>query len=164
MCIRDKRIPPADGALIDEIGVRLEAAGLDGGLMSAYLDDLYFCLLYTSHSVDDGMNNSASRMPNCADEIVAPVVGETNLFMHSCCMIRPATLMPTPVHSIASRRGRREMSRIAICSRLPLRIAAASRSSTPRNSDASESATSAAASSRVSLCSLMVGDLPSIVR
>ena len=53
------------------------------------------------HSVDDGMNNSASRMPNCADEIVAPVVGETNLFMHSCCMIRPATLMPTPVHSIA---------------------------------------------------------------
>ena len=36
------RIPPADGALIDEIGIRLEAAGLDGGLMSAYLDDLYF--------------------------------------------------------------------------------------------------------------------------
>ncbi|MFR8542894.1 MAG: hypothetical protein ACLVD8_26425 [Enterocloster sp.] len=34
-------------------------------------------------------------MPNCAEEIVAPVVGETNLFMHSCCMIRPATLMPT---------------------------------------------------------------------
>ena len=109
------------------------------------------------HSVDDGMNNSASRIPNCADEIVAPVVGETNLFMHSCCMIRPATLMPTPVHKIASRRGRREMSRISICSRLPLRISAASRSSTPSNSDASESATSAAASSRVSLCSLMVG-------
>ena len=34
-------------------------------------------------------------MPNWAEEMVAPVVGETNLFMQSCCMIRPATLIPT---------------------------------------------------------------------
>ena len=52
-----------------------------------------------------GKNSIASAMPNCADWIVAPVVGETNLFMHSCCMIRPATLMPTPVQMMASRRG-----------------------------------------------------------
>ena len=69
------------------------------------------------------MNNSASRMPNCADEMVAPVVGETNLFMHSCCMIRPATLMPTPVHRMASRRGRRETSEnLQSAPDLPLRI------------------------------------------
>lgn len=31
-------------------------------------------------------------MPNCAEEIVAPVVGDTNLLLHSCCMMSPATL------------------------------------------------------------------------
>ena len=35
------------------------------------------------HRVELGMNSSASRMPNCAEEMVAPVVGETNLFMQS---------------------------------------------------------------------------------
>ena len=31
-----------------------------------------------------------------ADEMVAPVTGEHNLFMQSFCIIRPATLIPTP--------------------------------------------------------------------
>ena len=34
------------------------------------------------HRVEPGANSKASRMPNCAEEIVAPVVGETNLFMY----------------------------------------------------------------------------------
>lgn len=72
-------------------------------------------------------------MPNCAEEMVAPVVGDTNLFMQSCCMISPATLMPTPVHRIASRRGRRETTRIFNCSRSPLNSDAKSRSITPTN-------------------------------
>ena len=38
-------------------------------------------------------------MPNWAEEMVAPVVGETNLFMQSCCMIRPATLLSATVSS-----------------------------------------------------------------
>ena len=46
--------------------------------------------------------------------MVAPVVGETNLFIHSCCIIRPATLIPTPVHRIARRWGSREMKREAM--------------------------------------------------
>ena len=32
------------------------------------------------HRVEAGMNSSASKIPNCAEEMVAPVVGETNLF------------------------------------------------------------------------------------
>ena len=31
------------------------------------------------HKVDDGMNSSASKMPSWAEEMVAPVVGDTNL-------------------------------------------------------------------------------------
>ena len=50
------------------------------------------------HRVEAGMNSSASRMPSWAEEMVAPVVGETNLLLHSCCMMRPATLIPMPVH------------------------------------------------------------------
>ena len=72
------------------------------------------------HSVEFGQNSSTSRMPNCAEEMVAPVVGDTNLFMQSCCMMRPATLIPTPVHSTASRRGSREIRKISSCSRSPV--------------------------------------------
>lgn len=55
------------------------------------------------------MNTRAIRMPNFAEEMVAPVVGDTNLFIQSCCIISPATLMPAPVHRTARRRGRREI-------------------------------------------------------
>ena len=37
--------------------------------------------------------------------MVAPVLGETNLFIQSCCIIKPETLIPTPVHKIASNLG-----------------------------------------------------------
>ena len=53
-----------------------------------------------------------SSTPSYADEMVAPVMGNTNLFMQSFCIIRPATLIPTLVHRIASRRGRREISSV----------------------------------------------------
>ena len=86
-------------------------------------------------SVEFGMNNSASKMPNCAEEMVAPVVGETNLFMQSCCMMSPATLMPTPVQRMASRRGSRETTRIFSCSISPPNSDGRSRSMTPTNSE-----------------------------
>lgn len=90
------------------------------------------------HSVEDCMNSSAIRMPNLEQEIVAPVVGDTNLFMHSCCMIRPATLMPMPVQRIASRRGRRETSSSQSFSVSPRKMSAGVRSITPTNSDAAD--------------------------
>ena len=86
-------------------------------------------------SVEFGMNNSASKMPNCAEEMVAPVVGETNLFMQSCCMMSPATLMPTPVQRMASRRGSRETTSIFSCSISPPNSDGRSRSMTPTNSE-----------------------------
>ena len=93
------------------------------------------------HNVEPGMNSKANRMPNWAEEMVAPVVGETNLFMHSCCMIKPATLMPTPVQRMASRRGNLEMRKISICSAFPLSRLAGSISSTPINSDQTDKMT-----------------------
>lgn len=65
------------------------------------------------HRVEDGINSNASKIPNCAEEIVAPVVGETNLLLHNCCIISPATLMPIPVHIMASKRGKRETKNIS---------------------------------------------------
>lgn len=73
------------------------------------------------HSVEEGMNSKASKIPSWAEEMVAPVVGETNLLLQSCCMIRPATLMPTPVHKIASRRGRRDTRKTSHKERSPVR-------------------------------------------
>ena len=84
-------------------------------------------------SVEPGMNSRASRMPNCAEEMVAPVVGETNLFMHSCCMISPATLIPTPVQRMARSLGSREIRKISSCSRSPASRAANWMSITPTN-------------------------------
>ena len=52
------------------------------------------------HSEEFGRNTSASSIPSWADEIVAPVDGETNLFMQSCCIISPAVLRPIPVHKL----------------------------------------------------------------
>ena len=87
------------------------------------------------HKVEDGINSNASKIPNWAEEMVAPVVGETNLFIHSCCMIRPATLMPTPVQRIASSLGSLEIRKISICSVSPFSRPDKSTSRTPINSD-----------------------------
>ncbi len=73
------------------------------------------------HNVDDGINNNAISIPSCADEIVAPVLGDTNLFIHNCCMISPAILIPTPVHKIASSLGSLEIIKILHCSASPLK-------------------------------------------
>ena len=74
-------------------------------------------------------------MPNCADEIVAPVVGETNLFMQSCCIISPAMLIPTPVHRIAKSLGRREIKKISHCSISPDKSPLKLMSKTPTKRD-----------------------------
>lgn len=97
-------------------------------------------------------NTSASRMPNCAVEMVAPVVGETNLFMHSCCMIRPAALMPMPVQRIASSLGRREIRKTSQSSALPCSRSAGRISSTPTNNDTTDKTASASARRMVDRC------------
>ena len=66
---------------------------------------------------------------------MAPVVGDTNLLLHNCCMISPATLMPIPVHRMASRRGSREIRKTSICSKFPASSSAGVRSITPTNSE-----------------------------
>lgn len=91
-----------------------------------------------SQRVAFGRNNNAIKIPNCAEEIVAPVVGDTNLFMHNCCIIKPATLIPTPVHSIANRRGSLEIRNISSGSVSPDKRAAGSTSRTPINKDTAE--------------------------
>ena len=111
------------------------------------------------HRVELGMNNKANRMPNWAEEIVAPVVGETNLFMQSCCMIRPATLMPTPVQRIANNRGRREMRKILSCSALPACRLAIFKSITPTNKEKTDKISNMRASVMVSKCFLIVRSL-----
>ena len=63
--------------------------------------------------------------------------------------------MPTPVHSTASRRGSREMSRMRSCSACPESREDRSRSITPTKSEAAESRTSPASSSGVSRRFLM---------
>lgn len=45
-------------------------------------------------------NNMAINTPNLAESRVAAVLGDTNLFLESCCMIMPLTLIPTPVKII----------------------------------------------------------------
>ena len=108
------------------------------------------------HSVELGINSSASNMPNCAEEMVAPVVGETNLFMHNCCIIRPATLMPTPVHKIARRRGKRETKKIFNCSRLPENKSEIFISITPTNREQTDKISKATDNITVVRCCLIV--------
>lgn len=78
------------------------------------------------------------RTPSSLEAIVVPVVGETNLLLVSCCMIRPATDMPAPVHRMASRRGSRDASMVIHCWLSPLNKAERSRSATPMNNEAME--------------------------
>ena len=114
------------------------------------------------HRVELGMNSRASRMPNLAEEMVAPVVGETNLFMHNCCMIRPATLIPTPVHRMASSRGSRERRKISHWSQFPDSRLGTSRSITPTKREITDRNTSPTARRRVVVYRLMAGT-PSLV-
>ena len=86
-------------------------------------------------SVEFGMNNSASKMRTAPRRWSRPWWGETNLFMQSCCMMSPATLMPTPVQRMASRRGSRETTSIFNCSISPPNSDGRSRSMTPTNSE-----------------------------
>ena len=108
-------------------------------------------------SVDPGMNSSAISIPSWAEDMVAPVVGETNLFMHSCCIIRPATLMPIPVQSMARSRGRRDMRKILHCSPSPESSPDNSTYSTPMNSDTADSTSRAAASMTVDVYFFILG-------
>ena len=95
--------------------------------------------------VELGMKRSASRMPNWEDEMVAPVVGDINLFIQSCCMIKPAILIPTPVHKIAKRRGSLEIKKISNCSpSLKREVKFISR--TPTNKETTDRITSRTAS------------------
>ena len=91
-------------------------------------------------------------MPNCAEEMVAPVVGEANLLLHSCCMIRPATLIPTPVHRMAKSRGSREMKNTSHCSLSPASRLCGLMSSTPTNRERPERIARIPPRTKVVLC------------
>lgn len=93
------------------------------------------------HKVELGINSKANKIPNWAEDIVAPVVGETNLFIHSCCIINPATLIPIPVQRIANKRGILEMMKILITSLSPDKRALISVSITPTNNDITDKTT-----------------------
>jgi len=77
-------------------------------------------------------------MPSCADEMVAPVVGDTNLFIHNFCISNPATLIPTPVHKIANKRGKRDINNICNCFVSPPNISCMRISVTPINKEIKE--------------------------
>ena len=94
------------------------------------------------HSVEDGMNKSARSIPNCAEDMVAPVVGDTNLLLQSCCMISPATLIPIPVHKIARSLGSLDTTNIFNCSPLPASSSAGVIFITPTNNDAQDTMSS----------------------
>ena len=48
-----------------------------------------------------GISIIATTIPSCAESIVAPVVGDTNLFLLICCIISPHILIPIPASIIA---------------------------------------------------------------
>ena len=101
--------------------------------------------------LESGKKSSAMRIPNCAEEIVAPVVGETNLLAQSCCMMSPAMLIPTPVHRTAASRGRREARSTCSASASPVRTAASEMSAAPAVSDARPAASVSARRIQVDL-------------
>ena len=107
------------------------------------------------HKVDWGMNSRAIRIPSWAEVMVAPVVGDTNLFMHSCCIIKPETLMPIPVQRMAKSRGRREITRISSCSVSPKNKPDKLTSSTPTKMDTIDKITSKTTSMMVGRCSFI---------
>lgn len=106
--------------------------------------------------LDFGNTKIAISIPNCADDIVAPVDGETNLFMQSCCIIRPATLIPTPVHRIARSRGNLEIIRISSCSKLPAKSSDGVIVITPRNKDTADKIINMTNKNNVSRFSLLI--------
>ena len=77
--------------------------------------------------------------------------GEMNLFMQSCCMISPAMLIPTPVHKIASRRGRREARKICHWSASACKSPARLTSITPIKREATLRTASKSASATVTV-------------
>lgn len=107
------------------------------------------------HKLEIGINNSASKMPSCAEENVAPVVGEINLLLHNCCMISPATLIPIPVHKIARSRGSLEIRKISICSGSPLKRSAGIISMTPTNKEQQDKRNSIVSRTTVDRCDLI---------
>ena len=66
-------------------------------------------------------------------------------------MIRPATLMPIPVHKIANSRGKRDSTRISSASQFPFSTSDTLKLTTPINSESTEQRTRTAARSSVLL-------------
>ena len=64
------------------------------------------------------------------------LVGEINIFMQSCCIISPATLIPIPVHKIANKRGSLDIINISHCLTSPLNRPETFISKTPTNNEA----------------------------
>src|SRR5699024_2327424 len=69
--------------------------------------------------------------PKRAASIVPAVVGDTNLFLLSCCMIRPAILILAPAIKILTSLGNRLTSKTSACSSVNLKISNSVTSDTP---------------------------------
>ena len=67
-------------------------------------------------------NNMAKSIPSLAESIVAAVLGDTNLFLVSCCIMRPDKLKAIPVIRMLISLGPRLKRRIRIASSFPLKI------------------------------------------
>ncbi|MPN46062.1 hypothetical protein SDC9_193642 [bioreactor metagenome] len=57
-------------------------------------------------------NSMETSIPSFAESTVAAVVGDTNLFLLSCCIIRPTMLIATPAIMILNNLGIRLNSTI----------------------------------------------------
>src|SRR5699024_4645953 len=79
--------------------------------------------------------NNDTNTPNFAESSVPAVVGETNLFLLSCCIIRPAILMLAPAISILINLGNLLMNNISAFSSVRFNKSVGERSETPRKID-----------------------------
>ena len=80
-------------------------------------DTIIFCII-----VAPGIIIIQNKIPSLAKSAVAAVVGETNLFLLICCIIKPLILNPTPATIIAISLGNLLISNISILSILKVNI------------------------------------------
>ena len=95
-----------------------------------------FCIV-----VADENTNIEANIPSFAKSTVAAVVGETNLFLLICCIIRPLMLNPIPATTILINLGTLLVNNISIFVLSKANISANLISVTPTNRDKIDSMT-----------------------
>lgn len=79
-----------------------------------------------------------TRIPSLAESKVPAVVGETNLFLLNCCMIKPTILMLIPAIIILINRGTLLTSKTCFCVSVKLNKSSGLTLETPTNTESSE--------------------------